>query len=316
MQKKDRSDPLKLIASDHNYFWNLGLYRDFIAQKVDCRWLTPLIQGYFGQVGGKMGGCNVQLTLMSRRMHHNTGTRYNARGINDKGYVGNQCETEQILNVDNRYFISHVQIRGSVPVFWAQKGMLEDVCLTRNPEMTKKAFGLHFREIIDTYGPVSCINLLRFKTPREVLITTEYVRHVYECEMKKDIKFLNFDFHHYCGGDKYQALKVLVQKVNDDILAHDYLVENMASKQVERLQTGVFRTNCLDSLDRTNVAQSKIGMVILQLMFTKLGFDLETLFGRLVKTEGLAFMYEDNENPSIVQRFRAMWTEMGDYLSR
>ena len=175
------------------------------------------------------------MTLMSRRMHHNTGTRYNARGINDKGYVGNQCETEQILTVDNRYLISHVQIRGSVPVFWAQQGMMEDVCLTRNPEMTKKAFGLHFKEILDTYGPVYCINLLRFKTPREVLITTEYVRHVYESEMKKDIQFLNFDFHHYCGGDKYEALKVLVQKINDGIVAHDYLVENISSKTVERL---------------------------------------------------------------------------------
>ena len=70
---------------------------------------------------------------------------------------------------------------------------------------------------------------------------------------------------------------------------------------MEKLQTGVFRTNCLDSLDRTNVAQSKIGMVILQIMFTKLGFDLETLFGPLVKTEGLAFMYEvESERPSIV----------------
>ena len=51
-------------------------------------------------------------------------------------------------------------------------------------------------------------------------------------------------------------------------------------------------------------------------MFTKLGFDLETLFGPLVKTEGLAFMYEEGENPSIVQVFRSMWTDMGDYLSR
>lgn len=132
--------------------------------------------------------------------------------------------------------------------------MMEDVVLTRNPEMTKKAFGLHFKEIIETYGPVFCINLLRFKTPREVLITTEYVRHVYESERKEDIKFLNFDFHHYCGGDKYQALKVLIQKVNEDILKHDYLIEDIALKSVERLQTGVFRTNCLDSLDRTNVA--------------------------------------------------------------
>ena len=48
--------------------------------------------------------------------------------------------------------------------------MMEDVVLTRNPEMTKKAFGLHFKEIIETYGPVFCINLLRFKTPREVFM--------------------------------------------------------------------------------------------------------------------------------------------------
>ena len=75
------------------------------------------------------------------------------------------------------------------------------------------------------------------------------------------------------------------------------------------------RTNCLDSLDRTNVAQSKIGMVILQLQMRKLGFDLESLFGQAVNTDGLAFMYETETN-SIVQQLRSMWTEMGDYLSR
>ena len=49
---------------------------------------------------------------------------------------------------------------------------------------------------------------------------------------------------------------------------------------------------------------------------TKLGFDLETIFGPLVKTEGLAFMYEEGEQVSIVQKFRSMWTDMGDYISR
>ena len=56
------------------------------------------------------------------------------------------------------------------------------------------------------------------------------------------------------------------------------------------------RTNCLDSLDRTNVAQSKIGMVILQLQMRKLGFDLEREFGAAVNTDGLAFMYETETN--------------------
>lgn len=78
--------------------------------------------------------------------------------------------------MDNKFFFSHVQIRGSVPVFWEQKGILEDVTITRNPEMTKKAFRIHMNDIIQTYGPVYIINLLRDKTAREMRITKEYVR--------------------------------------------------------------------------------------------------------------------------------------------
>jgi len=117
MQQKS-ADPLKLIACDHQYFWNLALYRDFLWQKVDARWFTPLIQGYFAQSHGPVNGLDTQFTLISRRMWHGAGTRYNARGINDQGYVANFCETEQIMVVGGRFLISHVQIRGSVPVFW------------------------------------------------------------------------------------------------------------------------------------------------------------------------------------------------------
>ena len=57
------------------------------------------------------------VSLISRRSHLKSGTRYNARGIDDNGNVGNFCETEQILQVDN-IVISYVMIRGSVPIFW------------------------------------------------------------------------------------------------------------------------------------------------------------------------------------------------------
>ena len=147
--------------------------------------------------------------------------------------------------------------------------------MTRNPDMVKKAFGTHFNDIVTTYGPVYIINLLRDKTKREVLLTKEYIRQVYDSPLKDSLKFLNFDFHHYCGGDQYQALKVMVQKVDKDLAQHGYFIENMTRRSVENLQLGVFRTNCLDSLDRTNVAQSKLGMVILQLQMRRLGFDLE-----------------------------------------
>jgi hypothetical protein len=51
----------------------------------------------------------------------------------------------------------------------------------------------------------------------------------------------------------------------------------------------VFRVNCLDSLDRTNVAQSKIGLMLLQRQLQKLGFVIEESFGKDVAREGLAF---------------------------
>lgn len=66
------------------------------------------------------------------------------------------------------------------------------------------------------------------------------------------------------------------------------------------MQLGVFRTNCLDSLDRTNVGQSKIGMVALQLQLRRLGFDLNSIFGPEVARHGLAFMYETDSN-SVIQ---------------
>jgi hypothetical protein len=50
---------------------------------------------------------------------HPTSFRYNSRGIDDDGNVANFVETEQILSVD-KYTLSFIQIRGSVPVFWEQ----------------------------------------------------------------------------------------------------------------------------------------------------------------------------------------------------
>jgi hypothetical protein len=138
MQKRSKN-PLENIAADGRYFWNLNLYRDFISQRVDCKWFTPLIQGFFGQVVGKMEGKPIQICLISRRIHHRAGTRYNARGIDDLGFVGNQCEKEQIV-ITPTQLVSHVQICGSVPVFWEQSGVKEDVSLTRSHELSKKAF--------------------------------------------------------------------------------------------------------------------------------------------------------------------------------
>lgn len=255
MQKRSK-DPLQQIASDSRYFWNKNLYRDFISQGIDCKWFTPLIQGYFGQAYGRIERVDVAIVLLSRKIHHRAGTRYNARGIDDLGYVGNQCEKEQILIVEDKFLLSHVQISGSLPVFWEQKGVKEDVSITRSPELTKKAFGLHFGDIISTYGKVYCINLLQLKTAREEILTNAYVKQCYDAEpeIRDKIKYHHYDFHAYTSGNNFDALKVLINKTEKDFTEHGYFIENVAKRSVEKMQQGVFRTNCLDSLDRTNVA--------------------------------------------------------------
>lgn len=80
----------------------------------------------------------MQLCLISRRSRFRAGTRYFRRGIDHEGHVANFNETEQILLIeplsapggprssgDNfASKLSFVQIRGSVPLFWAEVSTL------------------------------------------------------------------------------------------------------------------------------------------------------------------------------------------------
>jgi phosphatidylinositol-bisphosphatase len=155
-------------------------------------------------------------------------------------------------------------VRGSLPVFWEQKGVTENVALTRGPEMTKRSFHKHFDDLISTYGPIYAVDLLSDTTAREIILTKEYIRQIYDCEFKDKIRFLHLDFHAYCKGDKYDQLKIMVSKLESGLQDFGWFVEDLAARKVLRLQTGAFRVNCLDSLDRTNVAQSKLGLTLLQ----------------------------------------------------
>ena len=72
-------------------------------------------------------GRRLQLYLISRRSRFRAGTRYFRRGIDHDGHVANFNETEQIATVSSQAdpnkaatTLSFVQIRGSVPVFWAE----------------------------------------------------------------------------------------------------------------------------------------------------------------------------------------------------
>lgn len=89
--------------------------------------------------------------------------------------MANSVETEQIVKSENLVF-SYVMVRGSIPVFWEQRGMIEGVTITRGPDMTKKAFNKHINELLSTYGNIYIVDLLSDTKPRETILTKEYVR--------------------------------------------------------------------------------------------------------------------------------------------
>lgn len=58
--------------------------------KMEKEFFTPLIQGFVGEIKTSEG----ELYLISRRSFCMGGTRYNARGIDNNGFVANYVESE------------------------------------------------------------------------------------------------------------------------------------------------------------------------------------------------------------------------------
>jgi hypothetical protein len=79
---------------DKRYFWNFNISQDFMFQKIDSRWIVPLIQGYIEYQSTIFDGKELELVLISRRRYEMAGTRYNARGLDDDGNVANYVESE------------------------------------------------------------------------------------------------------------------------------------------------------------------------------------------------------------------------------
>ena len=121
---------------DNEYYWNFNMYKIF---DVPARWRTIWIQGYFYiEQQELVDQVKVKLGILSRRQYKRGGTRLNARGIDDEGYVGNFVETESFMILNGILYI-FTQIRGSIPLYWKQEGIKGSVKFKRDPMFSLKA---------------------------------------------------------------------------------------------------------------------------------------------------------------------------------
>ena len=210
------------------------------------------------------------MTLLSRRNSLRAGTRLFSRGIDEDGCTSNFVETEQIIEIHNRT-ISFVQIRGSIPLFWEQ---LPNLKYKPKPTLEKvsdsehgSSYSKHIRRVRTLLSmvdqatlPVLMINLINHTGAEKVMY--EKFEEIFRKQSKPFVHLEHFDFHHECRKNRWDRTALLMDKINRDIDNNGYYCE--VDDTVTMLQRGLIRTNCIDSLDRTNVVQSLIAKMIFE----------------------------------------------------
>ncbi|KAK9142121.1 hypothetical protein Syun_011521 [Stephania yunnanensis] len=328
LQKNLRDAQTGQVVYETMFVWNEFLTRGIRNHLKNTRWTVALVYGFFKQAKLSISGKDFKLTLIARRSRHYAGTRYLKRGINEKGRVANDVETEQIVfeDVPDGYpseITSVVQNRGSIPLFWSQEtsrlNIKPDIILSRK-DQNYEATRLHFENLVKRYGnPIIVLNLIktRERKPRESILRAEFANAIEfinkDLTEENHLRFLHWDLHKHSRSKATDAL-VLLGKVASYALtltgffycqvtpelqpqrssselpqfqrsdAVDCFQENHCTNEPDdtnnseigpcdetedplmkppMFQKGVLRTNCIDCLDRTNVAQYAYGLAAL-----------------------------------------------------
>jgi hypothetical protein len=198
--------------------------------------------------------------VFSRISCKRAGTRYRSRGIDDDGNVSNFVETETLFAHPDFTF-SHIIIRGTVPIFWDQQGFqlgFPRIQLTRTPPATQPAFDRHFTNLKDSYGLVHVVDLLNQKEGQaEHVLSNAFDFHIRKYPDVGALSQTTFDVYAVCKNSNFEKLESLFHLIGRDLQVFGYFVMDPAGTIV-REQKGIFRVNCLDCLDRTNIVQNYI----------------------------------------------------------
>ncbi|KAN0097411.1 SacI homology domain containing protein [Tylopilus felleus] len=305
---------------DERFVWNEYIIRSLLdfREKLDpherqdldrCQFIVLAIQGYVGVSTMALPAPPVNgspviatLSLISRLGWKRAGTRFNTRGVDDDGNTANFVETETVLSTD-QHSTSYTQVRGSVPLFWEQQGIQtfgQRIQITR-PQASQPAFERHFAHLIEEYEATHAINLLGTKE-NEATLTAAYAKHLYQARgiWGDHLSITHYDFHNAVRiGGHDSVIRELghLEDITDHMDCFGFTLTDASTGEKITEQHGVFRTNCLDCLDRTNFVQDILSRKA-----------IEQFLG-LVHREWL-------QANALWAHHRELWAENGDALSR
>lgn len=244
------------------------------------------------------------LTVISRRSIKRAGLRYLRRGIDDEGNCANCVESEQILSTpewdDSRPIRSFIQVRASIPLYFSQSpySFKPMPVMTQSEVSNKAAMKKHFEDLRARYGGVQTAVLVD-KHGTEVAIGEAYekmLKSLTDAGDLTDVDWEWFDFHTECRGMRFDKVQKLVDILDSNVKKFGETVINKG--QITSQQAGVIRVNCMDCLDRTNVAESAFGQHMLQKALGEEGFGIDLV------------------NDETTTWFNTLWADNGDAISR
>ncbi|KAJ7109515.1 SacI homology domain-containing protein [Mycena epipterygia] len=295
---------------DRQFWWNEWMAKPFVDAGVHP-YVLPIMQGYYQIATFTIPPhpltheeeATVDYIVVSRRSRDRAGLRYQRRGIDDEAHVANFVETETIMRVEREgraNVFGYVQVRGSIPLFWTQTGYgLKPpplLATDRTHEQNLEALKRHFKRTVPKYGPHAIVNLAE-QHGKEAAITQGYREYMTELA-DKDAVYHEYDFHMETKGMKYENISKLIDAMERTFEHQGYLW--ISGNLTMSTQKGVFRVNCIDCLDRTNVVQSAFARYVLNNQLGAVALLNPEMEGR---TEA------DNV-------FNDVWANNGDAISR
>ncbi|GAU31972.1 hypothetical protein TSUD_359170 [Trifolium subterraneum] len=315
---------LQKNLSGHNYteqslyetlfVWNEFLTRGIRNNLQNTSWTVALVYGFFKQVRLSTSGREFDFILIARRSRHYAGTRYLKRGVNERGRVANDVETEQIVFADacdrSPMQISSVT-REKKPretilrTEFANAVKVINQDLSRDERLRFLHWDLHRHSrrskatnVLGQLGKVAsfALNLTGiFYCPVTPNMTQEGL---FPYSYSENNNVFDESVMEQESINKFNVDKEIeVGNCSGDDKIKDYSVKPKMH------QKGVLRTNCIDCLDRTNVAQYAYGLVALGHQLQALGYieslriDLDNPLAKEVMTayesmgDTLAFQY-------------------------
>lgn len=296
--------------ADKRFLWNyhmgsslLNLANSGDRSKV-APFLVLLIHGAVYIHRCSINGKSFVWALVSRRSRFQTGTRFFARGSDRNGNVANFCETEQIVEYEGQV-ASYVQTRGSMPFLWGQIPCIKYMPMPKvygTEQENKTVLAAHFHEQVAFYGEQVIINLVNSVTNKkkkyEGQLEDKFRKLIIDLN-QNDVHYEAFDFHKECSKMRYDRLVLL----KDQLAKYSFGYFHKIGSAVGSNQKGVFRTNCMDCLDRTNVVQSYMNKEALADILSKLG---------LLRSNSIA---ELEQNEAFLQTYRNSWADHGNLIS-